>query len=806
MAEDNKKLDPLIGQEISGCEILEKVAVGGMGAVFKARHKALDRIVCVKILSPALADDKKAVSLFLTEARAIAELDHPNIVNVYNVGREKGFYFIVMSFISGDTVSNIVRRRPNLPIGFILNIFQGVLKGLSVAHEKGIIHRDIKPSNILINDKLEPKIVDFGIAKKIDKDRSTTKTTEMAGTAYFISPEQAMGGEIDVRADLYSAGATLFFMLTGQFPYKGKNSIEIIQKHINDPIPNPSDLRKDIPAWVSMTVEKLMAKKPDNRFQSAQEVLDHIVKMRAEDQLKIKKGESTALDISSEVGLRVRAEANYTENSQFFKRHTLNSRIEKEKKAITETARPKIPVLGAKDVPAVGPSKEAKKSTTPPAPPQQSPHVNPLNNIAALEGEDTIIKDLKKEAKMLKRQSNKLPKMLARFFFHMPLFLLLTISSAFIFGRMGKIAASLVAEGANVGVLLSLKILFYGRVLLADPKTTVAMFLLIVLIFVSASIKIYSRQFLTLIFIAGFSYLGGFFGPDINLLNAFFKGLGAFTEQSYLLAYAVLAFLFALGILWSKTPVLVLRAVCCVAVVITIIFVKFFTNLPVVPADNELVSLILYSSIIMTVSCAVIVVPKTFVYNSILPTALFVLAVFSLWGYNVSGYVYDKYNKVVADKEIVALLEKEGVKDSTLYKPSKQAVVSEHILDLNFGSSLLGVAKTVDFVTTKDDDESVLKKEGADDKEKQPKKGESDKKGEAAKKEEENPLKSYVEQFKSQGGAKLMRTLWVEGYKQPVWQAVATNADTAFFKFAAALLLLVTNIYFGLHMVFRKDL
>ena len=161
----------LVGQEISGCEILNKVAEGGMGAVYKARHKALNRVVCVKILSPALANDKKAVELFLTEARAIAELNHPNIVNVYNVGKEKGYYFIVMSFIEGQTLSVMLKKNKILPIGLVLDLFEGVLLGLQAAHEKGIIHRDIKPSNILINPQGQPKLVDFAIAKKVDKEK-----------------------------------------------------------------------------------------------------------------------------------------------------------------------------------------------------------------------------------------------------------------------------------------------------------------------------------------------------------------------------------------------------------------------------------------------------------------------------------------------------------------------------------------------------------------------------------------------------------------------------------------------------------
>ncbi len=291
----------LLGQEIAGCIILEKISEGGMGTVFKGKHKALDRIVCVKILSPALANDKKAVGLFLTEARAIAELDHPNIVFVYNVGRERGFYFIVMSFIDGESLSSIVRKRPHLPISFVVETFIGILSGLEAAHQKGIIHRDIKPSNILITKKLEAKIVDFGIAKKVDKEKGFTKTTELAGTAYFLSPEQALGRPIDTRADLYSLGASLFYVLTGKYPFTGKTSMEIIQKHINEPVPDVSAYRKNIPLWLSQAVAKLMSKNPALRFQTAGETLTYFKKMRAEEQLKVRQG----LNIAEEVGLQI---------------------------------------------------------------------------------------------------------------------------------------------------------------------------------------------------------------------------------------------------------------------------------------------------------------------------------------------------------------------------------------------------------------------------------------------------------------------------------------------------------------------
>ena len=354
----------LIGQEISGCVILEKVSEGGMGTVFKAKHKALDRIVCVKILSPALANDKKAVGLFLTEARAIAEIDHPNIVSVYNVGKEKGFYFIVMTFIEGESLSSIVRKRPNLPISFIIDTFIGILKGLEAAHQKGIIHRDIKPSNILINKKLEAKIVDFGIAKKVDKEKGCTKTTELAGTAYFLSPEQALGRPIDVRADLYSVGASLFYVLTGKYPFTGKNSMDIIQKHINEPVPDVSKYRKGIPPWLSLAVSKLMSKQPDDRFQSATDTLMFFQKQRADDQLKLNQG----LNITDEVGLKVRnSDMNASPVSGANERHTaaLGSQIRQsmpaENKSSFRAADIPVIALGGDDMSAQAPSSPENK-------------------------------------------------------------------------------------------------------------------------------------------------------------------------------------------------------------------------------------------------------------------------------------------------------------------------------------------------------------------------------------------------------------------------------------------------------------
>ncbi|MGB2578109.1 serine/threonine protein kinase [Elusimicrobium simillimum] len=567
MSEDKNMQDPLIGTVISGCEILEKIAVGGMGSVYKARHKALDRIVCVKILSPSLAEDQKAVTLFLTEARAIAELDHPNIVNVYNVGRERGLYFIVMTFISGDTVSNIIRRRPNLPIGFILNIFQGVLKGLAVAHEKGIIHRDIKPSNILINEKLEAKIVDFGIAKKIEKNQSMTKTTEMAGTAYFIAPEQALGGVIDTRADLYSAGATLYFMLTGQFPYKGKNSIDIIQKHIHDPIPNPGDIRKDIPAWLSLVTQKLMAKRPDDRFQTAEEVLDHIMKMRAEDQMKVRTGLDAVLDIGTEVPLRLRPEKTTTTESLRMKRATRSERITRISSKQAMTTGPKMPVLGS-------PTQSAKAA--PPMPEEEKIHERGL-----------AIDEVK-----MKVKASGIPAALAKVLIHIPIFLVVSITAAVVAVKFGAAAASTLDAETSATFFGAFKYIGKLSTLTAAPLITVLTALMAFITFLLACMKVYARHALGVFMVMVCGYLAGFFTADVSFAGAFAKGLGNIAAQDYCLVYALIGAILSLTLMFGKSSPFPARIICGVAILITIYSFKAFSALPIDPSDEPFVSLL----------------------------------------------------------------------------------------------------------------------------------------------------------------------------------------------------------------------
>jgi len=270
--------DKITGTVFAGCKIICKLGQGGMGSVYKAHQAALDKFVCVKLLAPELAREQRNIDFFLREARSAAKLEHPNIVHIYNFGQENGSYFIIMSYVEGKTLQDLVAEKGPLPVKEATTIMTGVLQGLAHAHSKSVIHRDIKPANILVSSDGTPRIVDFGLARSITEEKQLTMAGEMVGTAYFMSPEQGLAGTVDHRADLYAAGATYFYILTGRYPFDGKSSIEVIHKHIGDPVPNVMLIRPDIPIWACRIIERLMHKKPEQRYQSAAEVIADFVK------------------------------------------------------------------------------------------------------------------------------------------------------------------------------------------------------------------------------------------------------------------------------------------------------------------------------------------------------------------------------------------------------------------------------------------------------------------------------------------------------------------------------------------------
>lgn len=613
----------LVGKEISGCEILTKVAEGGMGAVFKARHKALNRIVCVKILSPALANDKKAVTLFLTEARAIAELDHPNIVNVYNVGKEQGYYFIVMSFVEGQTLSAMLKKERVLPIGRVLDLFDGVLKGLSVAHEKGIIHRDIKPSNILITPEGRPKIVDFGIAKKVDKEKGSTKTTELAGTAYFIAPEQALGKDIDTRADLYSVGASMYYVLTGHFPYNGKNTIDIIQKHINDPVPDPSKLRPDLPGWLSLAIQKLMSKNPDDRFQTAKEVYTYFNKMRAEEQLKVKTMHGrAAIDLGIESSLKISKEDKHSADTMRKLRaedvyRDITSRQTKPATGKNTTQMPQLDSLAAgNDVP---------KSKPPLAPTQEL-----VKNKKVTQ---TTIPSTASAMATIK--TKQYAKMFLQLVILLPLFLCFSAVCTYIFFELGKIC-SVYVQPNNGFVANILSPILSGKIVEGQLLYIALAVAALAGIFAISAVKAYSKTTAILLALAAASYLAGLFTPNVTLLDISSVSQYLFSAEYYF-CYLVLAAAWTLSLCWRLDRTWPERLLGTALVFLAAVLSYKATMLSITPDFAGIATKILFGGGILFAILSVYYLVFKAAHSMILPSICLIVAIGCFWCYNVSG-------------------------------------------------------------------------------------------------------------------------------------------------------------------------
>ncbi len=251
-------------------EILEKVGNGGMADVYKAKDHTLNRYVAVKVLKQEFSENANFVSKFRVEAQAAAGLMHPNIVNVYDVGEEKGIYYIVMELVDGITLKNYIEKRGRLGYKEAVTIAIQVSMGIEAAHRNHIIHRDIKPQNIIISKEGKVKVTDFGIAKAATSD---TITTNVMGSVHYTSPEQARGGFSDEKSDVYSLGVTLFEMLTGEVPFDGETTVAIAIKHIQEAMPSPRAIDPDIPYSVDQIVLKCCEKSPDRRYQNMKELL-----------------------------------------------------------------------------------------------------------------------------------------------------------------------------------------------------------------------------------------------------------------------------------------------------------------------------------------------------------------------------------------------------------------------------------------------------------------------------------------------------------------------------------------------------
>lgn len=259
----------------------QMIGTGGMADVYIAQDHRLSREVAIKILRSDLAKDPSFVARFRKEARAAAGLNHPAIVAVYDSGEEPAPY-IVMELVSGRTLREIVHTGERLPLQRSLEIAEGILTGLEYSHARQIVHRDIKPANVMITDNGDVKVMDFGIARAMDDLGATlTSTWNVVGTAQYLSPEQAVGEPADLRSDIYSTGCLLFELLTGQPPFTGETPVSIAFQHASSVAPLVRTIKPDLPEGIETVLAVALSKKPEDRYQSAQAMLDDIAKVRA---------------------------------------------------------------------------------------------------------------------------------------------------------------------------------------------------------------------------------------------------------------------------------------------------------------------------------------------------------------------------------------------------------------------------------------------------------------------------------------------------------------------------------------------
>jgi serine/threonine-protein kinase len=261
------------GQEqIAGYRLLELLGEGAMGSVFKARQLSLDRDVAIKVLPPSLAKNEKYVQRFMTEAKAVARLNHTNIISGIDVGDADGIKYLVMEYADGTTAALLLRRGGSLDEERSLLIVQQIARALDHAHKNGLVHRDVKPDNVIITRDGVAKLCDLGLAK-VESGEAGGEEAARMGTADYMSPEQIRTHVSDARSDLYSLGATLFHLLTGRVPFEAHNRDTVMAKHLTAPLPSPRSLVPDLSEKTEAIVRKLMAKNPAERFQSATELL-----------------------------------------------------------------------------------------------------------------------------------------------------------------------------------------------------------------------------------------------------------------------------------------------------------------------------------------------------------------------------------------------------------------------------------------------------------------------------------------------------------------------------------------------------
>jgi serine/threonine-protein kinase len=266
----------MIGSVVGNYKIIDKIGEGGMGAVFKGVDLMLEREVAIKMLRPELARQPNVVERFRTEAVTLAKLNHPNVATLHSFFRQADDFFMVMEFVRGETLDNVIRAQGAMQCAQAIELFCMALEGIDHAHQMGIVHRDIKPANMMLTETGSIKVMDFGIARVLGTDRMT-KAGHLIGTVEYMSPEQVRGEETDARSDIYSLGTLLYEMLTGRVPFNSTSEYELMRSQIEDTPTPPRALAPQVPVAVEQAIMCALSKKPEARYQSASEFRETLI-------------------------------------------------------------------------------------------------------------------------------------------------------------------------------------------------------------------------------------------------------------------------------------------------------------------------------------------------------------------------------------------------------------------------------------------------------------------------------------------------------------------------------------------------
>src|SRR3954470_14296083 len=266
----------LIGTVLSERYRLEsKLGSGGMSTVYLSRDITLERWVAVKVMHREMSDQPDQIERFRREARAVAQLSHPNVVSVIDAGEDGGHPYIVFEYVDGETLKQRIQRLGRLPVQEAVAYAIEIGRGLAVAHARSMVHRDVKPQNVLIDPDGRAKVTDFGIARQMEQ-QGVTATGRVLGTTDYVSPEQAMGQDVDTRSDIYSLGVVLYEMLTGDVPFHADSLVGVAMKHVHEDLPDIQKRRPEVSSAVVAAVEKATAKDPDRRYQRIEDMLDDL--------------------------------------------------------------------------------------------------------------------------------------------------------------------------------------------------------------------------------------------------------------------------------------------------------------------------------------------------------------------------------------------------------------------------------------------------------------------------------------------------------------------------------------------------